>query len=354
MNVVDINISRSYRVYIGNGLIKDIGKYLETNKYGKYFLLTDENVNNLYGDEMGSYLKKDGKEVIKYIIPPGESSKSLYMVEKILEFMAQNQISRSDLLLAFGGGVVGDLGGFLAGIYQRGIDHIQIPTTILSAVDSSVGGKTGINLRSGKNLAGLFKQPSGVVCDPDLFKSLPSQEFKSGVAEIIKYSILFDRDLFERLGEGLNPDSLDLGEIIEKCLVMKRDIVLEDEYDYGKRHLLNLGHTMGHSIEALSQYKINHGYGVAMGMGIMARACRAKGICSSETANSIIKLLEVNGLPTDTDYSAKDLIKFARADKKSAGDFINIITIKDIGTCEIMRVDFNQLEKLIEIGVGGR
>ena len=354
MKVVDINISKNYKVYIGNGLIKNIGNLLEPNEYKKYFLLTDDNVNDLYGDKIESYLKDQGKEIIKYIIPSGEDSKSLNMAENILEFMAENQIARSDVLLAFGGGVVGDLGGFIAGIYQRGMDYIQIPTTLLAAVDSSVGGKTAVNLKKGKNLAGLFKQPSSVICDIDLFKTLPKEEFTSAVGEIIKYSILFNKDLFERLKNGLNMDSKDLKDIIEECIRMKKAIVLEDEYDYGKRQLLNLGHTMGHSIEILSKYKISHGKSVAIGIGIMARACEEKGISSKETRESILQVLKANNLPTNTDYSPKELVEISKIDKKSTGDFINIIVIKDIGNCEILKVDFKELEKLIELGVEGK
>ena len=354
MRIVNIKTSKEYKVFIEKGISRNMDKYIQPNTYGKYLVLTDENVDELYGNRLIKTLEKSGKTIIKYVIAPGEISKSFAVLEELLEFMARNEMTRSDVLIAFGGGVVGDLGGFVAGIYQRGIDYIQIPTTLLAAVDSSVGGKTAINLNMGKNLVGVFKQPSAVICDSELFESLDGFDFSCGVAEITKYSIIFDDSLFKRLKMPLEYKSKDLDEIIEKCIGMKAKLVLEDEYDYGKRQLLNLGHTIGHGIERASEFKINHGHAVAMGMGIMARACANKGICSWKTARDIENVLKENSLPINTDYFPKDLLEYCKSDKKSSGDNINIVIIKDIGKCEIVSVDFNELGNLIELGVMGK
>lgn len=351
MRKINIRVPEEYQVLIKKNILEDISDYLNQKSYGSYFILTDEKVDRLYGDRFEAILKKTGKKIIKYLVSEGEDSKSLGVLEEVLEFMAEKQITRSDLLIAFGGGVVGDIGGFTAGVFQRGMDYIQVPTTLLAAVDSSVGGKTAINLKAGKNLVGLFKQPSAVICDPQLFKSLNTLDFSCGLAEIIKYSILFDEDLFERLQEPLSPDSDDLEETIEKCVKMKAKIVIEDEFDYGKRQLLNLGHTIGHAIEKLSQFKINHGHAVAMGIGIMARACERKGLSSKETTRQIEELLRVNSLPINTEYLPSELIRVCKKDKKRIGNSINIVIIKDIANCEILAVDFNELENIIELGV---
>ncbi|NLY73244.1 MAG: 3-dehydroquinate synthase [Tissierellia bacterium] len=327
MEVVAVKASTDYKVMIDKGIIHSLEEHLPCKNDYKCLLLMDENVNRLYGEKIMDILRRSGRVVWTYIIPAAESSKSFGILEDLLEFMAEKAFTRSDFLLAFGGGVTGDLGGFAAAIYQRGIDYVQIPTTLLSAVDSSVGGKTAINLRAGKNLVGAFKQPALVLCDPELFETLTEDDFASGVSEIIKYSILFDQDLFERLASPLKKESDDLEEVIKKCVALKAAVVLEDELDHGRRQLLNLGHTIGHGIEKASGFSIKHGHAVAMGMGIMARACAAKGLCNPDTAKDIERILKANSLPVNTEYSPEELLEYAKMDKKTRGEKISIIVM---------------------------
>ena len=351
MEIVDIKASTDYKVMIDKGILHTLNEYLPHKKDHQYLLLMDENVSRLYGEKIRDILRQSGKVLWPYIIPAAESSKSFGILEDLLEFMAEKAFTRSDVLLAFGGGVTGDLGGFAAAIYQRGIDYTQLPTTLLAAVDSSVGGKTAINIRAGKNQVGAFKQPALVLCDTELFGTLAEDDFASGLSEVIKYSVLFDRNLFERLATPLKKDSVDLEEVIKKCVSLKAAVVLEDELDHGRRQLLNLGHTIGHGIEKASGFSVKHGHAVAMGMGIMARACAAKGLCSLDTARAIEKILQANSLPVNTDYSPEELLEYAKMDKKTRGEKISIVVIREIGNCEIVSIDFQELEHFIRLGV---
>jgi 3-dehydroquinate synthase len=251
--------------------------------------------------------------------------------------------------VALGGGVVGDLAGFAASCYLRGIRFIQIPTTLLAAVDSSVGGKTAIDLPAGKNLAGAFCQPSLVLCDTDTLNTLPVEIFRDGCAEVIKYAVLYDPSLFETLQiSGL---SFDREAIIARCVELKRDVVMEDEFDTGSRMKLNLGHTIGHGVEAGSHYAVSHGKAVAIGMAIVSRACAAKGLCTSETATEILRVLSQFGLPIHTELSAQILYKSALSDKKRNGGTVNLILPKAIGDCVIVPTPVEDLNAFIQEGL---
>ncbi len=351
MRIVEVKLSSEYNVIIGKGAIEDLSIHLPVNKYERILLLMDTNVERLYGERITNVLINTGRQIAKYVIEAGEKSKSFHELERLLNFMVNSGITRSDALLAFGGGVPGDLGGFAAGVYQRGIDLIQVPTTLLSAVDSSVGGKSAVNMESGKNMAGIFKQPAFVICDTSLFNSLANDEFSSGVAEVIKYAVLFDKDLFERVKQRLSKGDKDLDEIVEKCVQFKANIVSEDEFDKGKRHLLNLGHTFGHAIERASGYSVVHGNAVAMGLDIMARACLRKGITDLNTVCDIETALSANGLPVNTSFTSEELIKYAKMDKKSNGNSIDIVVIKGIEDCKTKRIDFEELGEFANLGV---
>lgn len=350
LKVLELDASKAYKIYIERGILDQLGQMLPGGEYRQCLLLMDENIHRLYGAQVEKNIEAGKIKVFPYIIPAGEASKSFELLEDLMEYMAQEAFARTDLLIAFGGGVTGDLGGFAAAIYQRGMDYIQVPTSLLAAIDSSVGGKTAINLSAGKNLVGAFHQPKGVFCDPNLFQSLEEEDFTSGLAEMIKYAVLFDPKLFRRLMEKVDKESADLEELIATCLSYKADLVHEDERDQGTRQLLNLGHTLGHAIERASGYQIKHGQAVAMGMGIMARACAKKGLASVETARSIERALKVNGLKSNSTFSVQELLTHSKLDKKVGREQINLITINAIGACQIRPTTFEELEEFIDLG----
>ena len=288
-------------------------------------------------------------QVVQYVIAAGEASKNGQNYLEILNFLAHNRITRSDCIIALGGGVVGDLTGFVAATYLRGIDYIQVPTTLLAAVDSSVGGKTAIDLPSGKNLAGAFYQPELVLCDLSTLSTLPGDVFRDGCAEVIKYGILYDKSFFSYL-EETGPD-FDREAVIARCVELKRDVVMEDEFDTGARMKLNLGHTVGHGVEAGSNFEISHGKAVAIGMAIVSRASAARGICTSDTAGKIESLLCQFSLPVRTEYDSATLFEAALSDKKRNGNTVNLILPKAIGDCIIAPTPIDQLKSFIQEGL---
>ena len=258
MKTVTIHASRSYNIHIGSGLLAHLGSYArQLGKAQKVCIVSDSNVWPLYGSIASDSLEKARFEVMSFVFPAGEASKNGVTFLELLNVLAENRLTRSDLIVALGGGVVGDLAGFAAATYLRGIRYIQVPTTLLAAVDSSVGGKTAIDLPAGKNLAGTFYQPSLVLCDTDTLTTLPPEIFRDGCAEVIKYGVLYDPEMFAHLeAEGL---SFHREDVIARCVELKRDVVMEDEFDTGARMKLNLGHTIGHGVEAKSHFGISHG-----------------------------------------------------------------------------------------------
>ncbi len=351
MKSIHITASHSYTVHVGCGLLSDIGQFVENaTKAKKIAIISDSNVYPLYGQSVTRALESSGfTDICTYTFPAGENSKNGQTYLDILSFLADNQLTRSDCLIALGGGVVGDITGFVAATYLRGVDYIQVPTTVLAAVDSSVGGKTAIDLPAGKNLVGAFYQPKCVVCDLNTFQTLPNAIFRDGCAEIIKYGILFDADLFQHLLDtGL---AFDREYVIARCIEWKRDIVACDEFDRGERQKLNLGHTIGHGVEAAGQYAVSHGSAVAIGMGIVARACAHRGICSQNTADAIIQALQAFGLPDNTGVCAKTLFQYALSDKKRVAGNVNLIVPIAIGQCQIMPTPIDNLEEFIQAGL---
>ena len=267
----------------------------------------------------------------------------------LLNTLAEMQITRTDLIVALGGGVVGDLAGFAAACFLRGIRFIQVPTTLLAAVDSSVGGKTAIDLDAGKNLAGAFWQPSLVLCDTDTLHTLPDEIFRDGCAEVIKYAILYDPNLFDELmADGL---TFDQESVITRCVEWKRKVVMEDEFDTGSRMKLNLGHTFGHGVEARSNFTISHGQGVSIGLAMAARASVKYNLCSDSCCKKILEILNHFHLPTDTIFSADELYDCTLSDKKRIGDTIRLIIPREIGNCEILPTPIEKLKSFIEAGL---
>ena len=344
MNTVTVNASTTYEVKISSGLLPKLGAEVSAlGKAGKVCIVSDSNVWPLYGNAAKNSLENAGLEVIHFLFPAGESSKNGSTYLQLLNFLAENGMTRSDHLVALGGGVVGDLTGFAAATYLRGIAYIQVPTTLLAMVDSSVGGKTAIDLPSGKNLAGAFCQPKLVLCDTDTLATLPEDIFRDGCAEVIKYGILYDPDLFAHLTEkGL---AFDRKAVITRCVELKRDVVTQDEFDTGLRMKLNLGHTVGHGIEAISNFSLSHGKAVAIGMAIVSRASRCP------DAGDILACLEAFGLPTTTDHSAADIFRHALSDKKRSGGTVNLIIPKAIGSCAIVPTPIADLKSFIEAGL---
>ena len=350
MNTVHVRASKEYDVLIGSGLLRSLGA-LSANvvKTGKAVIVSDSNVWPLYGSVATKSLQDAGFDPISYVFAAGEESKCGNTYLDLLNYLAENQVTRSDCLIALGGGVVGDLTGFAAATYLRGISYIQVPTTLLAAVDSSVGGKTAIDLPAGKNLAGAFCQPSLVVCDIDALDTLPSAVFRDGCAEVIKYGVLYDTSLFDHLAS--NGLAFDRKAVITQCVTLKRDVVMEDEFDIGARQKLNLGHTIGHGIEAQSRFTVSHGQAVAAGMAIVARSAFDLGICNSTTVAQIEAILKKFGLPTMTHYAAEDLFHTALSDKKRSGSSVNLIVPVSIGNCIIHPVPTDQMLFFIKAGL---
>ena len=351
MKAISVNASTCYEVLVGTDLLEKIGSSVSSviPKAKKIAIISDSNVWPIYGNVVKKSLIKSGYEVIFYTFPAGESSKNAITYLDILNFLAENKVTRSDSVLALGGGVTGDMTGFAAATYLRGIRYIQVPTSLLAMVDSSVGGKTAIDLPAGKNLVGAFCQPALVICDLNTLQTLPDTVFSDGCAEVIKYGILYDKELFDHLDEnGLN---FHKESVISRCIELKRDVVAEDEFDTGARQKLNLGHTVGHSIELCSNFEITHGQAVAIGMAIVSKAGAAFGHCNVDVYDQLIPVLKKFHLPYSTAFTANQLYTNALSDKKRLGGSVNLIIPNRIGACSIIPTPIETLESFIKEGL---
>ena len=350
MKTVSVTASRNYDIHIDSGLLSQLGTQVAAlGKIQTVALVSETTVYPLYGKQAEDSLRQAGLNVVSFVFPAGESSKNANVYLELLNFLAKNRLTRTDALVALGGGVVGDLTGFAAATYLRGIRFVQVPTTLLAAVDSSVGGKTAIDLEVGKNLVGAFWQPSLVLCDTDTLDTLPREIFLDGCAEVIKYAILYDSDFFHYLAS--TGPGFDKAYVIERCVTMKRDVVARDEFDTGERRLLNLGHTVGHGVEAKSNFTLSHGKSVAIGTAIIARSAVNYQLLSQECAIKIENLLREFCLPVRTQDSAKELASFALSDKKRTGDTVSLVVPRAIGRCEILTTPVEELEKFIQAGL---
>lgn len=347
MKTVTVTASKEYDVVIGAGLLRHITNHIApVMSCCKVAIISDSNVAPLYMVPIADQLTSSGYTCCQYVFPAGESNKNGNSYLQILDFLAQNKLTRTDCIIALGGGVVGDMTGFVAATYLRGIKYIQIPTTLLAMVDSSVGGKTAIDLPSGKNLAGAFYQPSLVLCDIDTLSTLPTATFRDGCAEVIKYGILFDTELFSHLEE--HGTKFDREYVISRCIQLKADVVCTDEFDVGRRQLLNLGHTVGHSIEAISGYTVSHGSAVAIGTAIISRSAPA---LADDARNRIISVLQNFTLPISTNNSCEELLPYILNDKKRSSNTLNLIFPHDIGNCLITPTPIDNLKSIIEAGM---
>ena len=350
MEIVKVSASKEYNVNIGSGFIDTIGeKIAEIKKPCRVVLVSDDTVFSLYGERVKKSLEKNGYSVCEFVFPHGEDSKSLENFEKIQEFCAENSITRTDLFIALGGGVTGDLTGFAAASYLRGVDFVQIPTTVLSMVDSSVGGKTAVNLNAGKNLCGAFYQPIAVYADCETLGTLPEETFNEGCAEVIKYGMILDGEFLTFLKNNSIRDNIEY--VIKRCVEIKRDVVDRDEFENGERKLLNFGHTIGHAIEKCSKLTISHGNAVAIGMVIATRGAYKTGLVNEDFTEMLVEILKANNLPTTCDFTADELYKVSLSDKKRSLDTISLIIPEKYGLCKIEKIGIEKLKDFIEAGL---
>ena len=335
--------SGEYEVLIRKGASSDIGKKLKQIARGnKTAIITDDVVMPLYSDSIIGELSGCGFETCVYVLPHGEASKNGREYLKILEFLAESGLDRRDTVVALGGGVVGDIAGFAAATYLRGIDCVQIPTTLLSMTDSSVGGKTAIDLKAGKNLAGAFKQPKFVAIDTDFLETLPEAEIKNGLGELIKYAVIDGGEILTMLEDGFGKN---VQKIVEAAVDIKRRVVEADEKESGLRRILNFGHTPAHAAEKLSGFTLPHGVAVAAGVNVMLRASVRKAGCPARDAERIEKLCVKYGLPVAFEYTAKRLAEASAGDKKTEGEFINLVLADKIGSVFSIKVPKTELEE---------
>ncbi len=349
MHIQSINLpSKQYSIMIERGLLQDVGKHIHSNYNSKKIaVVTDTNVDTLYGNILLDILTAQGFMVTKIVIPPGEKSKSMAMLEFLYGQFLDFKISRSDLIIAFGGGVVGDLVGYAAATYLRGIRFIQIPTTLLAQIDSSIGGKVAVNLPNGKNLIGTFYHPEAVFIDPNLLNTLPLRVLRDGIGEVIKYCGISKTNLFEKLTSYKNEKELleNIEGVIATCCQIKQQVVEEDEKDTGVRMTLNFGHTIGHAIENFFNYETyTHGEAVAIGMAHITLRSEALGITAPGTAQALITLIEKYGLPTTpTEYNQQALLESITLDKKSSNNGLHIILLSEMGKALLHRINSNEM-----------
>ena len=341
MQLVYVSLSeRSYVITIGENILREVGISCSKLNLGpRCAIITDSKVANRYARPLDKALKLAGFEPTIITIPAGEKSKNLKMVQSCYDQLAKQRLDRKSMIVALGGGVVGDLAGFVAATYLRGIPFVQVPTTLLAQVDSSVGGKVGVNLKSGKNLVGAFYQPRFVSCDLQLLKTLPNREFKAGLAEVIKYGIICDPGLFDRLEANMerilaqDPDILT--DVVAQCCQIKADIVAADETETGLRASLNFGHTIGHALEAISGYgKYLHGEAISIGQVAAAKlSSRLTGL-GLDAVDRIEKLFRAAGLPTHVKFTKSQFARLSDAmllDKKVSGGEVKFVLAEQIG-----------------------
>ena len=351
MKTIDVSASRPYRVTIGQGALAMLSETVRElcPKAQIVAVVSDDAVFPLHGEKALSSLRAAGLEADAIVVPCGEATKSAGTLVSLLNRLTEMHVTRSDALVALGGGMVGDLAGFAAAVYMRGIGYFQCPTTLLAAVDSSVGGKTAVDLPAGKNLMGAFWQPRSVLCDTDTLATLPAEIFADGCAEVVKTAILFDPDLFAMLArDGLLFDRED---VIARCVAHKRDIVAEDEFDTGRRGLLNLGHTLGHAVEACSDFTLSHGKSVAIGTAVVCRAAAEAGYAEAGLPAAVEKLLRQFGLPVKTAFSIDELMPVMLSDKKRSGCTVNVVVPERIGQCALRPMTADKLLDFMEAGL---
>ncbi len=351
MKKINVKASQPYDVLIEQGLIGKCGEIIASVTDSRYAaLITDDIVDSLYSQTVISSLENAGFRVVRYVFKNGESSKCFENLNNIYSFLVDNNITRSDCLIALGGGVTGDITGFAAATYLRGIKYIQIPTTLLAQIDSSVGGKTAVNLPCGKNLIGAFKQPEVVICDPVVLKTLSEKIVSDGMAEAIKYGMIRSRELFDIIAAHNSENYFDaIDDIVYRCVSIKSEIVENDEFDKGERMLLNFGHTIGHAIESFFHYTgYTHGSAVAAGMYAITVQALKNGICVADLPDKLAGVLTAYSLPLKTQAAMSELLPLCCNDKKCESSYINAIVCKDIGISEIMKMPMHDFDEFMK------
>lgn len=354
METIRVNTSTQYNILIDDNLLDNCGKLIkEVTSADTIAIITDDNVDKYYGKQVALSLKSQGYNVCKFVFPHGEKQKNYRTLLDIYDFLIENKLTRTDCLVALGGGVVGDITGFAAATYLRGIDFIQIPTSLLAQVDSSVGGKTGIDLECGKNLVGAFKQPKLVLCSISALSTLTDEFFSDGMGEVVKYGMIKSPELFDIISkENIKNNSTLLKEVISKCIGIKRDVVEADEFETGERKLLNFGHTLGHAIEKAGNFtSITHGKAVGIGMALMSNICVTNGLCDKNAHNKLIDCLIKYDIPVSCEYTINELISYSLTDKKRNGNNISLIICPDIGKSQIIKLNIEDYKKFI---IGGK
>lgn len=348
MKTVKVATGRPYDILIERGLMNKCGELVRSvTKAQKAVVVTDTNVEKFYAEKVVNSLKDSNFDVELFVFEAGEQSKTLDTIAEMYDCFANFRMSRKDIVVALGGGVTGDMAGFAAATYMRGIEFVQIPTSLLAQVDSSVGGKTGVDIKQGKNLVGAFWQPNMVIIDPDTLNTLPQHFINDGMAEVIKYGCIMDKELFATLE---NENAMDIIEdIIYTCVSIKRDVVNADEREAGMRMLLNFGHTLGHSLEKIYNFSgLSHGQAVAIGMVMVTKATDKAGITPVGTADRIKKLCEKYNLPISDPASVKEIAEYCGSDKKSSGGSVSLVLLKEIGTSFTQKTKLDELEDFIK------
>ena len=351
--------SRAYDVHVTPGVLDEAGALIREAAGGsRAFVVSDTNVAPLYLGRVCASLERAGYPAPEsFVFQAGEASKRAATWGLCMEAIARDGLTRDDVVVALGGGVVGDLAGFAGASYMRGCQVAQVPTSLLAMVDSSVGGKTAIDLEAGKNLAGAFWQPSVVVADPRCLATISHELLTDSCGEVIKHGVLADPGLFDELerspinAAGYDEDAL--AAVIARNIEIKRDVVDADEHERGLRQTLNLGHTIGHAIEAASGFSLGHGTCVAIGLCCIARAAAAIGACAPEVPARIERVCAAHGLPTDTDLDHAKIVRLARSDKKRHGDGVNVVMPEAIGSVGVRRVSMDEFARLVDLGCGG-
>jgi 3-dehydroquinate synthase len=350
MKTIHVNTSKPYDVHIGRGLIDRVTDFIPKN-YGRYLIITDDNVGGFYLEKVKAIILDRVTAAIpggcwNIMFTHGEASKTLATVSKFYELLSEAKIGRNDCIIALGGGVVGDMAGFAAATYLRGIDFVQIPTSLLAQVDSSVGGKTGVDLPTGKNLVGAFHQPKAVIVDIDTLDTLPLEYFKDGLGEVLKYGMIRSPEILELLRNN-DIDSIKsvIDEIVYLCIDIKRHIVENDEFEKGERKLLNFGHTFGHAIEKLENFEgISHGFAVVAGMKIVSRLMKS----DEKVIETINEISDKYDLSCDITFSNKELFDAALTDKKRSGDSIDLAVCDRPGRISVVNITLDRLRNLCE------
>ncbi|MEG0797750.1 MAG: 3-dehydroquinate synthase [Acidaminococcaceae bacterium] len=348
METITVELAtKKYDINIATGSLTQVGTQVRRlTQAEKVAIITDRNVDSLYGATVQQTLEQAQFAVTRIVLVPGEESKNLTVLQSVYEQLAAAGITRSDLVLTLGGGVVGDLGGLAAATFLRGVPYIQLPTSLLAQIDSSIGGKVAVDLAGGKNLVGCFYQPLGVFIDPDVLGTLPLRYLQDGMAEVIKYGCSLDAELFARLGSFTNAGELlaNIEEVIITCCKLKAEIVARDEFDTGERMLLNFGHTVGHAVEKTYHYHTyTHGEGVSIGMVFLTKRTEKLGLTEAGTTVRLEQLLAQYQLPTTVQLTQEELLAAVQVDKKHQGQRLTLVVLEKIGKARLLQVPCSEL-----------